>query len=445
MIFTQVLQSIFNQDWWKTIPERFRGDLEAAALAQLAEYRSLGHGMLEQYEALLGQVFDQGRSGFVVAPSPGSDSRAGLGTGQSAGTLGGSSAAPSTGRDPGPGPGSDLGRSAKRPSNNGPGPIKPSDPNHLSNPIMLLPQVDPSGALVFPEVSEEVLQGLKPWRKGPYYFGPTFIDTEWRSDWKWNRISAGISNLAGRRVLDVGCGSGYHLWRMLQDGAECALGVEPFLLNVAQFFLCRQLLDSQGQSTPQANQPPQGPSTPQANQPPQGPVHPWANQPSQGPSTPQAHQLPPRTAVLPLTMEQLPANGRCFDTVFSMGVLYHRRSPFDHLFDLKAALRNGGELVLETLIIPQTFGQVLVPRDRYAKMRNVWFIPNLDELLHWLTRAGFQNPQVLDVTQTSLSEQRATPWMTFESLQDFLDPDDPSKTIEGYPAPLRACIRAESP
>jgi tRNA (mo5U34)-methyltransferase len=31
-----------------------------------------------------------------------------------------------------------------------------------------------------------------------------------------------------------------------------------------------------------------------------------------------------------------------------MGVLYHRRSPLEHLWQLKDQLVNGGELVLET-------------------------------------------------------------------------------------------------
>jgi tRNA (mo5U34)-methyltransferase len=33
--------------------------------------------------------------------------------------------------------------------------------------------------------------------------------------------------------------------------------------------------------------------------------------------------------------------------------------------------------------------------------------------------------------------------MTFQSLADFLDPDDSSKSIEGYPAPRRAILIAE--
>src|SRR5512139_2504284 len=132
----------------------------------------------------------------------------------------------------------------------------------------------------------------------------------------------------------------------------------------------------------------------------------------------------------------MPQNTRAFDTVFSMGVLYHRRSPFKHLAELRGALRPGGELVLETLVIEGGENQVLVPEGRYAKMKNVWFLPSPQTLVSWLHRAGFRNVRVIDVTPTTSEEQRTTDWMRFESLIDFLDPNDHSKTIEGYPAPL---------
>ncbi|MES9846545.1 MAG: tRNA 5-methoxyuridine(34)/uridine 5-oxyacetic acid(34) synthase CmoB, partial [Candidatus Sedimenticola sp. 6PFRAG5] len=148
---------------------------------------------------------------------------------------------------------------------------------------------------------------------------------------------------------------------------------------------------------------------------------------------------------LPIGIEHLPANLRAFDTVFSMGVLYHRRSPIDHLMELKACLRQGGELVLETLVIEGGDGEVLVPAERYAKMRNVWFIPSPETLVGWMKRCGFYDVQIVDVTDTSTDEQRATGWMRFESLADYLDPTDPSRTVEGHPAPRRAIIVATSP
>jgi tRNA (mo5U34)-methyltransferase len=125
-----------------------------------------------------------------------------------------------------------------------------------------------------------------------------------------------------------------------------------------------------------------------------------------------------------------------------MGLLYHRRDPQQHLHELKQLLRADGELVLETLVIDEVHGDVLVPQDRYAQMRNVWAIPSVPVLTRWLKAAGFREVRCVDVTQTSTDEQRSTGWMTFQSLADYLDPRDRNKTIEGYPAPVRAIMLA---
>lgn len=151
-----------------------------------------------------------------------------------------------------------------------------------------------------------------------------------------------------------------------------------------------------------------------------------------------------RAHLLPLGIEQLPELA-AFDTVFSMGVLYHRRSPLDHLYQLKNQLVSEGELVLETLIVAGDDNQVLVPGDRYAQMRNVYFIPAAHALKNWLEKCGFVDVRIADICVTSTEEQRRTSWMTSESLTEFLDPDDHRKTVEGYPAPLRAILVARKP
>ena len=238
------------------------------------------------------------------------------------------------------------------------------------------------------------LKNLFPWRKGPYDLFGLHLDTEWRSDWKWERIKNHIAPLDNRLVLDVGCGNGYHCWRMLGAGAQMVVGVDPVQLHVLQFQAIRRLYG-------------------------EAPVY-----------------------VLPLTLEEIPEKTSIFDSVFSMGVLYHRRSPIDHLMDLRNCLRSGGELVLETLVIEGQLGEILVPEGRYARMRNVWFLPTCDTLVSWMKRCGFINIRVVDINQTSMQEQRSTPWMTFNSLEDFLDPDNPDLTIEGHPAPRRATIIA---
>ena len=128
-----------------------------------------------------------------------------------------------------------------------------------------------------------------------------------------------------------------------------------------------------------------------------------------------------------------------------MGVLYHRRSPIDHILALKDCLRRGGELVLETLVIEGETGMSLVPQGRYARMPNVWFLPTCDTLHEWLKKAGFTNIRLVNVSKTSVDEQRTTPWMTFESLPQALEKNNPAITIEGYPAPERAIFVAEKP
>lgn len=242
------------------------------------------------------------------------------------------------------------------------------------------------------------LQALIPWRKGPYHLFGIEVDTEWRSDWKWERVLPHLSPLSGRLVLDVGCGSGYHLWRMRGAGAEAVIGIDPTLLFLTQFQLIKRYAGEQ-------------------------PV--W---------------------MLPLKSEDLPdLRQKGFDTVFSMGVLYHRRDPLGHLQELRRALRAGGELVLETLVVAGDEHTVLMPHDRYAKMRNVWFIPSVALLELWLKRLGFTHIRVVDVTTTSTQEQRCTAWSKGESLVDFLDSQDISRTIEGYPAPVRATLIANTP
>lgn len=254
------------------------------------------------------------------------------------------------------------------------------------------------------EISTEVQQTLKnqlqafcPWRKGPYDLFGIHIDTEWRSDWKWQRLENHIAPLADKLVLDVGCGNGYHCWRMLGAGAKRVIGIDPMLLNVMQFQIIKKF---------------------------------YGNAPID---------------VLPLGIEALPANLRCFDTVFSMGVLYHRRSPLDHLFELRDCLKSGGELILETLIIDGELGEALLPEDRYAQMRNVWFLPSCATLVSWLNRCGFKNTRVVDVTVTTIEEQRTTQWMRFHSLRDFLNPENPALTCENLPAPKRAILIANAP
>ncbi|MEE4216908.1 MAG: tRNA 5-methoxyuridine(34)/uridine 5-oxyacetic acid(34) synthase CmoB [Xanthomonadales bacterium] len=246
------------------------------------------------------------------------------------------------------------------------------------------------------EQLRQLLMELHPWRKGPLVLGGERIETEWRSDWKWERVAPHV-DLSGHRVLDIGCGNGYFGLRMLGAGAELVIGIDPTLLFVMQHLACRHF----------------------------------------------SGDLP--NYVLPLGIEDLPDRPAGLDTVFSMGVLYHRRDPVHHLVRIRELLKKGGTMVLETLVLPKRrLGDLLVPQGRYARMRNVWAIPGTAQLLGWVEQAGLKDAEVVDITATTTSEQRRTHWMSFESLEQALDPLDSTLTIEGLPAPVRAILIART-
>ncbi|MBX2870358.1 MAG: tRNA 5-methoxyuridine(34)/uridine 5-oxyacetic acid(34) synthase CmoB [Acidiferrobacterales bacterium] len=251
------------------------------------------------------------------------------------------------------------------------------------------------------ETLSESLMHLHPWRKGPFDLFGVHIDTEWRSNRKWNRIQSKIASLQSRTVLDVGCGNGYYLYRMLGQGAGLALGIDPTQLFLAQFAALQRYF-----------------------------------------SADRALILPMKSEEF-LVNEDLPVSDG-FDTIFSMGVYYHRRNPLAHLAELYRLLRPGGELVLETLVIVGEESGELEFTGRYAQMRNVWSIPTVNRLIENVHHIGFKDAELIDLTPTLVSEQRSTSWMRFDSLENFLDPNNHAKTIEGHPAPVRATIKAQA-
>ncbi len=262
-------------------------------------------------------------------------------------------------------------------------------PSHVGLNDTVTAQGDASAATL--KQLRAALRDLHPWRKGPFELFGIAVDSEWRSDWKWQRIAPFLPPLEGRRVLDVGCGNGYYGWRMLAAGAALIVGIDPTPLFFYQHQALLRVL---------------------------GLADNW---------------------VLPLRLEELDESEQ-FDVVFSMGVLYHRREPLQHIRDLAAQLGKRGHLVLETLVCEQ---QDLVPGERYARMRNVHLVPTPARVSQWLRDCGFHNTALVSINTTSTDEQRSTPWMTFESLAQALDPLDSSRTIEGHPAPVRACFVAE--
>jgi len=245
------------------------------------------------------------------------------------------------------------------------------------------------------QLLKTTLLGLHPWRKGPWQLFGLDIDTEWRSDWKWDRLAPHLGDISNHRILDIGCGNGYHCMRLYGAGAERVIGIDPSAKFIYQFQVFKKYYS----------------------------------------------EIP--VDVLPLGIEHIPANLNCFNTVLSMGVIYHRKDPQAHILELKDCLAPGGQIILETLIVEGD--ESLVPKGRYAKMRNVWCVPCPKDVLQWLANSGLTNPRMVDLCTTTIEEQRRTEWMHFESLENFLDPDTPSLTVEGHPAPKRAIFIADAP
>jgi tRNA (mo5U34)-methyltransferase len=243
------------------------------------------------------------------------------------------------------------------------------------------------------EKIKKCYQGLIPWRKGPFDMFSTYIDAEWQSYMKWNRIESHLPVLKDRRILDVGCGNGYYMFRMLSHQPSFVMGIDPGLLQLMQFWSIEKYINS-------------------------------------------------GMAVLPLSLQELAKDLGCFDVVFSMGVLYHRKSPVHHLKELAECLKPKGKLVIETLVVKGDETTCLMPQERYAQMRNVWFLPSVAMLTTMLKRTGFTQIQCIDTTTTTPQEQRQTEWMKFHSLKEFLNSKQ-TETIEGYDLPLRATLVAK--
>tara|TARA_A100001037_G_C15032621_1_gene581726 strand:+ start:139 stop:1077 length:939 start_codon:yes stop_codon:yes gene_type:complete len=235
---------------------------------------------------------------------------------------------------------------------------------------------------------KDLLLQLSPWRKGPFSIFGVKIDSEWRSDWKWSRIEPILRNLPGARVLDIGCANGYFGWQLLSSGAALVLGVDPSILSCLQHQAINRYIQDD------------------------------------------------RNWVLPLKFEEIPHT--TFEIVLSMGVIYHRREPEDHIKRLYQHTKPGGQVVLESIIAPGNL--VIASKERYARMRNVYLVPSIDQLDRWMRSAGYADIQIVDCTITSDLEQRSTEWMTFKSLKHSLNPHNPQLTIEGHPRPMRAVL-----
>lgn len=240
----------------------------------------------------------------------------------------------------------------------------------------------------------QAARGLMPWKKGPFNFFGQELDAEWRCDQKWSRLAPHLGNLTGQTVLDVGCNNGWYMQQLRAQGAARVIGLDPVGLNWFQWQFLQKM----------------------------------------NPDSAQEFYL--------LGIEDVPALGMKFDSILSLGVLYHHRSPLQQLIDLREGLNPGGTLFLETIGVPGEGPHAYLPQDRFANMPNVWFLPTLNCLRIMLERARFTDIEVLSSTWGGATEQRATAWTTGPSYIDTLSPNDSTKTIEGHPAPERFLMRA---
>ena len=266
-----------------------------------------------------------------------------------------------------------------------------------------LPQVEAQVELgdvvrIEADVSEEVRRQVKetawamrPWRKGPFEVLGTYIDSEWKSFIKYNLLEP-FMDLEGKDVADIGCNNGYYMFRMLSQRPKSLMGFDPSPLFRTQFDFIDHFVRSGI-----------------------------------------TYEL--------LGVEHLPLYGKRFDTIFCLGVIYHRSDPIAMLKWLKQGLKEGGEVFLDTFYIEGDEPVALCPAQTYSKIKNVHFVPTISALHNWCQKAGFGHFEVLSTKPTTFEEQRKTEWIEGQSLEDFLDPEDPSKTIEGYPAPRRVYVR----
>ncbi|QKF61064.1 tRNA 5-methoxyuridine(34)/uridine 5-oxyacetic acid(34) synthase CmoB [Campylobacter curvus] len=236
-----------------------------------------------------------------------------------------------------------------------------------------------------------VAKSLKPWRKGPFKIDDIFIDTEWQSFIKFNLLAPHL-NLDGKSVADVGCNNGYYMFRMLNFAPKKMIGFDPSVHTALQFKFIN-------------------------------------------------HFAKTNIAYEMLGVEHLPFFESKFDTIFCLGVIYHRSDPIKMLKELKSALNPGGEVFLDTMYIDMRGEFALSPKNTYSKIPNIYFVPTIEALQGWCERAKFKDFEILATKQTDMSEQRKTPWIDGQSLQNFLDPNDSAKTIEGYPAPKRVYVK----
>lgn len=240
---------------------------------------------------------------------------------------------------------------------------------------------------------EALARELIPWRKGPFTLGELALDAEWRSDIKWDRLAPDLPDFQGQTVADVGCNNGYYLYRIAAAGAAQVIGFDPTL----KYWLQYRLL---------ARHAPQN--------------------------------LP--IEFLPLGWQFLGGFPAAFDTIFLMGINYHEPEPLNLFHACLHALKPGGLLVCESVVVPGDAELEIFPAGKYAGIGGVYSIPTARALVSQLALCGFQDIRIQHNVLLTSAEQRRAEFSPQQSLADALDENGFSK--EGYPLPHRAAISA---
>jgi tRNA (cmo5U34)-methyltransferase len=173
---------------------------------------------------------------------------------------------------------------------------------------------------------------LKPWKKGPFQIFDIYIDSEWRSDFKWNRIESSLlcdphtqqvipieSNhniknskrnlnshnefnrisLCDKVIADVGCANGYFMYRMLSHNPKLVLGIDPNIKSFLEFQFFQKFTN-------------------------------FSN-----------------LKFEILQIEHLDLLPNFFDVIFCLGVLYHVSDPIAMLKKLFISMKTGSELIVD--------------------------------------------------------------------------------------------------
>ena len=244
------------------------------------------------------------------------------------------------------------------------------------------------------KILEKGLLNLRPWRKGPFNIFGLEVDSEWRSEKKWQRIEDYLPKIKGMRIGDIGCSNGYYSYKLLKLEPELIVGMDKTSLFIIQFlatkFYAKQIQE---------------------------------------------------LIILPCSSEEFNPEFIDFDLLLSMGILYHAKNPSNHLASLQRLVKKNGYIILETIISNLKQNINIEKNQTYAGMSNIGTIFTKDNIIKLLNVSGFKNVQVINDSFTDRSEQRTTRWMQGKSLSDFILSN--GDTIEGYPPVCRTIFIAQ--